>query len=113
MIVPSWRDPGVRPPEPALRTLREAHVDGALVVSLCLGAFELAAAGLLDGRRAATQWFHAPALAASYPAITVDPTVLYEDDGDVVTSAGTAAGRNACLRVARRSTSRRSPRGHT
>jgi transcriptional regulator GlxA family with amidase domain len=102
VIVPSWRDSGECPPDPPLRALREAHQDGALIVGLCVGAFVLAAAGLLDGRRAATHWYHAPALAASYPRITVDPSVLYTDDGDVITSAGTAAGLDACLHVVRR-----------
>lgn len=102
VVAPSWRNSAERPPEPALRALRAAHEDGALVVGQCMGAFVLAAAGLLDGRRAATHWFHAPVLAASYPRITVDPGVLYEDDGDVITSAGTAAGIDACLHVVRR-----------
>jgi transcriptional regulator GlxA family with amidase domain len=102
VIVPAWRDPRERPPEPALRALRAAHEDGALIVGLCMGAFVLAAAGLLTGRRAATHWFFAPALADQYPDVTVDPTVLYEDDGDVITSAGTAAGIDACLHVVRR-----------
>src|SRR6201991_1494595 len=102
VIVPSWRNSGELPPEPMLRALQEAHDDGALIVGLCMGAFVLAAAGLLDGRRAATHWYHAPVLAAMCPQVTVDPTVLYEDDGDVVTSAGTAAGLDACLHVVRR-----------
>jgi transcriptional regulator GlxA family with amidase domain len=102
VIAPAWRDVRERPPEPALQALRAAHEDGALIVGLCMGAFVLAAAGLLEGRRAATHWFHAPALAAQYPGVTVDPTVLYEDDGDVITSAGTAAGIDACLHVVRK-----------
>lgn len=102
VVVPSWRDPRERPPEPVLDALREAHADGALIVGLCLGAFVLAAAGLLDGRRASTHWAFAPTLAAAYPRVQVDPTVLYVDDGDVVTSAGTTAGIDACLHVVRR-----------
>ncbi|HEX4225785.1 MAG TPA: helix-turn-helix domain-containing protein [Pseudonocardiaceae bacterium] len=102
VIVPSWRDAQERPPEPPLDALRAAHEDGALIVGLCMGAFVLAAAGLLSGRRAVTHWFHAPVLAANYPDIRVDPTVLYVDDGDVITSAGTAAGLDACLHVVRR-----------
>jgi transcriptional regulator GlxA family with amidase domain len=71
-------------------------------VGLCLGAFVLAAAGLLDGRRSATHWFHAATLAAQYPNVRVDASALFVDEGDVVTSAGTAAGLDACLHVVRR-----------
>lgn len=102
VVVPTWRDPLEDPPEPVLAAIRAAHSGGALVVGLCLGAFVLAAAGLLEGRRAATHWFFAPTLAARYPGITVDPDVLFVDDGDLVTSAGTAAGLDACLHVVRR-----------
>ena len=102
IVAPSWRDPLEPPPEPVLDAIRAAHADGALIVGLCLGAFVLAATGLLDGRRAATHWFFAPTLAARYPEVSVDPSVLYIDDGDVVTSAGTAAGIDACLHVVRR-----------
>jgi transcriptional regulator GlxA family with amidase domain len=102
VVAPSWRNTAERPPEPALRALRAAHEDGALVIGQCMGAFVLAAAGLLDGRRAATHWFHAPVLAASYPRVIVDADVLDEDDGDVITSGGSAAGIDACLHVVRR-----------
>jgi transcriptional regulator GlxA family with amidase domain len=68
---------------------------------VCSGAFVLAAAGLLDGRRATTHWMHAEALAARYPQVEVDPDVLYVDNGDVMTSAGTAAGIDLCLHVVR------------
>lgn len=102
VVVPTWRDPQEAPPEPPLEALRAAHADGALIVGLCMGAFVLAAGGLLDGRRAATHWFHAPALAARYPGVTVDSSVLFVDDGDVITSAGTSAGIDACLHVVRR-----------
>src|SRR5262249_32259989 len=68
---------------------------------LCTGAFVLAAAGLLDGRPATTHWFHAPKLARRYPAVNLDPGVLYVDDGDVLTSAGTTAGLDLCLHVVR------------
>ncbi|MHB1801394.1 MAG: GlxA family transcriptional regulator [Actinomycetes bacterium] len=101
IVVPSWRDPAERPPQPVLDALADAHARGTTVVGLCLGAFVLAAAGLLDGRRAATHWFHAPALAQQYPLVRVDPTVLFVDHGDVLTSAGTAAGIDACLHLVR------------
>jgi transcriptional regulator GlxA family with amidase domain len=102
VVVPAWRDPGTPPPEPAVDAVRVAHRDGATIVGLCRGAFVLAAAGLLDGRRVATHWRDAPVLAAAYPQVTVDAAVLFVDDGDVLTSAGTAAGIDACLHLVRR-----------
>jgi transcriptional regulator GlxA family with amidase domain len=102
VIIPSWRDPLETPPEPALQAIRAAHGDGALIVSLCMGAFVLAATGLLNGHRTATHWFHAATLAARYPLVTVDPEALYIDDGEIITSAGTAAGLDACLHLVRR-----------
>jgi transcriptional regulator GlxA family with amidase domain len=88
------------PPEP-LAALREAKGRGARVASICTGAFVLAAAGLLDGRRAATHWRYAPLLAREFPAVEVDADVLYVDDGDVLTSAGVAAGIDLCLHIVR------------
>jgi transcriptional regulator GlxA family with amidase domain len=88
-------------PLEALDAVREAHRKGARVMSLCTGAFLLAEAGLLNGRRATTHWRHAAELAARYPEIEVDPRVLYVDEGDVLTSAGTAAGIDLCLHVVR------------
>jgi transcriptional regulator GlxA family with amidase domain len=89
------------PPEP-LEALREASMRGARVASICTGAFVLAAAGLLDGRRAATHWGYAALLAREFPAVEVDPDVLYVDDGDVLTSAGVAAGIDLCLHIVRK-----------
>lgn len=102
IVVPSWRDPAEVPPRRVLDALRHAHQDGATVVGLCLGTFVLAAAGLLDGRRAATHWKFADALAHAYPRISVDASVLFVDEGDILTSAGTAAGIDACLHLVRR-----------
>jgi AraC family transcriptional activator FtrA len=82
--------------------LRRAHDRGARVVSICSGAFALAAAGLLDGRRAATHRRYAAELQRRHPAVTVDAGVLYVDDGDVLTSAGSAAGIDLCLHLVRR-----------
>lgn len=101
LVVPSWRDPAEIPPRGVLEALAGAHERGATVVGLCLGAFVLAAAGLLDGRRAATHWMYAPMLAQMYPQVQVDPAVLFVDHGDVLTSAGTAAGIDACLHLVR------------
>ncbi|HEY2551543.1 MAG TPA: helix-turn-helix domain-containing protein [Streptosporangiaceae bacterium] len=89
-------------PEPLLAALRRAADRGAQVLSVCTGAFVLGAAGLLDGRRCTTHWRHAESLARLYPAAKVDPSVLYMDDGPVITSAGTAAGIDACLYLVRR-----------
>jgi transcriptional regulator GlxA family with amidase domain len=85
-----------------LALLRRATSRGARIVSICTGAFVLAAAGLLDGRRATTHWRHAPELARRYPEVMVDPAVLFVDDGQLVTSAGLAAGLDMCLHLVRR-----------
>ena len=101
VVVPSWRDDG-RPAPPALiRALHAAHRRGATVVGLCLGAFVLAEAGLLDGRPATTHWNLAAVFAKQYPKVMLQPEVLYVDDGDVLTSAGTAAGIDCCLHLLR------------
>lgn len=86
---------------PVLAALRRAYRRGTRMVSICTGAFALAQAGILDGRRATTHWRHASELAASFPAVTVDPDVLYVDQGQVLTSAGVAAGIDLCLHLIR------------
>jgi transcriptional regulator GlxA family with amidase domain len=101
VIVPAWADPVADPPAELLDALRAAYHRGARIASICSGAFVLAAAGLLDGRRATTHWRHAAALAARYPRVRVEPDVLYTDDGNVLTSAGTAAGIDLCLHLVR------------
>ena len=91
---------GNRPaPEPVLDALRRAHARGARVMSLCTGAFVLGEAGLLDGRRCTTHWRHSAELAAAFPEAHVVPEVLYVDEDRVLTSAGTAAGIDACLHL--------------
>jgi AraC family transcriptional activator FtrA len=90
------------PPGDLLEALRDAHARGARLVSICSGAFVLAATGLLDGRRAATHWRYADLLARRFPEVDVDARVLYVDEGDVLTSAGTAAGIDLCLHLVRR-----------
>jgi len=102
VIVPAWRSPTDRPPEPALATLRRAAKEGARVLGLDSGVFVLAAAGLLDGRPCTTHWLYAPTLARRYPRVQVLPRELCVDDGEVVTGAGAAAGIDACLHVVRR-----------
>lgn len=101
VMVPAWRDIDEAPAEALLETLRRCYGKGARMVSLCSGAFVLAAAGLLDGRRATTHWMYAAALAERFPSVRVDPAVLYVDEGQVLTSAGTAAGIDLCLHMVR------------
>lgn len=101
VIVPSCRDADEPPPPALVEAIRAAHQAGARVASLCTGAFVLAEAGLLDGRRATTHWAHTALLHDRYPAVRVDPDVLYIDEGDVLTSAGKAAGMDLCLHLVR------------
>jgi len=101
IIVPGWRDPSETPPRRLLDALRRAHRRGARVVSICSGVFVLAAAGLLDGKRATTHWRYTDALRARYPSIRVEPDVLYVREGRVFTSAGSAAGIDLCLELVR------------
>jgi AraC family transcriptional activator FtrA len=84
-----------------LDALRRAHARGCRMISLCGGAFILAKAGLLDGRRAATHWADCDELARQYPELSVDPGVLFVDDGDILTGAGSAAGIDLCLHIVR------------
>jgi AraC family transcriptional regulator, transcriptional activator FtrA len=101
VIVPSCRDVSEAPPPALVDAVRTAHAAGARVASLCTGAFVLAEAGLLDGRRATTHWAHADLLRERYPAVSVDADVLYIDEGDVLTSAGKSAGMDLCLHLVR------------
>jgi transcriptional regulator GlxA family with amidase domain len=105
VVVPGHTSlPAVAPPETtkALDMLRRSASRGARIVSICTGAFMLAAAGLLDGRRATTHWQAAAELARRYPLVDVDASVLFVDEGKVITSAGMAAGLDACLHVVQR-----------
>jgi transcriptional regulator GlxA family with amidase domain len=103
IVVPAAPKPlgtALAPPE-ALEALRRAHARGARLASLCSGAFVLAEAGVLDGRRATTHWMFADAFRSHFPAVELDPTVLYVGDGGVYTSAGTAAAIDLCLHLVR------------
>jgi len=102
VVVPGIGDRAWPLPAAALDALRAAAGRGARVASICTGAFVLAAAGLLDGRRATTHWRYAARLAREFPRVTVDPDVLYVDEGDVLTSAGVGAGVDLCLHIVRR-----------
>ncbi|MEW9553257.1 helix-turn-helix domain-containing protein [Nonomuraea sp. NPDC050783] len=102
VIVPGWLPARVPPSRAVVRALRRAHARGARVVSICSGAFALAHAGLLDGRRATTHWALAGELAARFPHLHLDPDVLYVDHGDVATSAGAGAGFDLCMHLIRK-----------
>ena len=102
IVVPGWKGVDVDVPEPILGALRRAHARGARLVSICSGAFVLAATGLLDGKRATTHWRYAEALRRRFPRVRVDPDVLYVDEERVLTSAGSAAGLDLCLHLVRR-----------
>ncbi len=102
IILPGHADPTARVPDEVLGALRQAAAGGTRIASICAGAFILAATGLLDGRRITTHWAAAALLAARYPHVTVDPDVLYVDNGQFLTSAGAAAGLDLCLHMIRR-----------
>jgi transcriptional regulator GlxA family with amidase domain len=89
-------------PEEALEALRQASARGSILLTVCSGAFVLGAAGLLDGRRCTTHWRYVDGFSARFPEAKLDPDVLFVDDGDIITSAGTAAGIDACLHLVRR-----------
>jgi AraC family transcriptional activator FtrA len=102
IVIPGWEGIDVPVPQATLDALRAAHARGARLLSICSGAFVLAATGLLDGRRATTHWRYAEALQHRYPKISVDANVLYVDEGSLLTSAGSAAGLDLCLHLVRR-----------
>jgi len=102
IVVPGWRGAGVPPSDALLDSLRRAHAQGARLVSICSGVFVLAATGLLAGKRATTHWRYVAQLAAAYPDIRVEPDVLYIDEGQILTSAGSAAGLDLGLHLIRR-----------
>jgi transcriptional regulator GlxA family with amidase domain len=102
VIVPGTATPFAPLPAPVLDALRTAGAAGARIASICVGTFALAQAGLLDGLRATTHWLVAPELARLHPRVDVDPDVLYVDNGQILTSAGAAAGLDLCLHMIRR-----------
>ena len=102
IVIPGWRNADEPPPAALVAEIQRAHRRGARLVSICSGVFVLAAAGLLDGRRATTHWRYAARLAARFPRIAIAPDVLYVDEGRVLTSAGSAAGLDLCLHIIRK-----------
>lgn len=101
VVVPGWRDADEHPPEPLLEAVRQAWQQGVQFCTICSGVFVLAAAGVLDGLRVTTHWRYAERLASRYPALHVDADALYVDEGQVVTSAGSAAGLDMMLYLVR------------
>ncbi|RMI32850.1 GlxA family transcriptional regulator [Nocardia stercoris] len=102
VIVPSTPDVRRDPPGELVDAVRAAYAAGARIASLCSGAFILAAAGLLDDRPITTHWKYVPILAERYPRLRIDPSVLYIDDGRILTSAGTMAGMDLCIHLIRK-----------
>ncbi len=101
VVTPIPRSAWARVDERVLDVIRDAAARGAWLLSVCSGSFAIAAAGVLNGRRATTHWKYADTMARMYPEIDVDPDVLYVQDGRIITSAGTAAGLDACLHLLR------------
>lgn len=102
IVVPGYAPAGRQIPAQVREALRGAASRGTRIASICYGAFALAEAGLLDGLRATTHWDAAVELAQRHPRITVEPNVLFVDEGSVLTSAGAAAGLDLCLHIVRR-----------
>lgn len=101
IVIPGWAPTGAQVATEVLQSLITAHARGARLLSICTGAFVLAQAGLLDGRRATTHWRYVDKLADQYPRVVVEDDVLFVDHGDVATSAGTASGLDLLLHVVR------------
>jgi AraC family transcriptional activator FtrA len=102
IVIPGWRDADEAPPEALLAQIRAAHARGARLCTICSGVFILAAAGLLDGRRATTHWRYVERLGRRYPRVHVLADDLYVDEGQIITSAGSAAGLDMLLHLVRR-----------
>ncbi|TAD89067.1 MAG: transcriptional regulator FtrA [Alphaproteobacteria bacterium] len=102
VIIPGWRGIDAAVPEDLVAAVQAAHRRGARVMSLCSGIVVLGAAGVLDGRRATTHWRYTEAVRTRFPAIQLQPDVLYVDEGRVLTAAGSAAGLDLLLHVVRR-----------
>jgi AraC family transcriptional regulator, transcriptional activator FtrA len=102
IVLPGWTSADIEPPQALVAALRTAHRNGARIMSICSGAFLLAATGLLDGLQATTHWRYADSLAERFPNIEVLPNVLYVDNGKLLTSAGSAAGIDLGLHLIRR-----------
>lgn len=101
VVVPYWQHVQQRPPQTLLDSLVQARDNGAEIVGLCLGSFVLGYAGILDGKRAATHWEFEHQFQTLFPDVKLDINALYVDDGNIITSAGTAAALDCCLYIIR------------
>jgi transcriptional regulator GlxA family with amidase domain len=101
VVIPAIRNPQIRPSDEVIGAVQHAARRGARMVGICTGAFVLGHAGLLEGRPATTHWMNSELLARTFPSVAVQPDVLYVDDGQVLTSAGTASGIDLCLHIVR------------
>ena len=102
IVIPGWRDADEKPPASLAKKIQSAYARGARICSICSGVFVLAEAGILDRKRATTHWRYVDRLASRYPAISVEPQALYVDEGQILTSAGSAAGLDMFLHLVRR-----------
>ncbi len=102
IVVPGCQDPLAPAPDDLIAALKAAYANGIRIASICTGAFVLAAAGILDGKRATTHWLGASQFRAAHPAVDLDPDVLYVDEGQILTSAGASAGLDLCLHMVAR-----------
>lgn len=102
IVIPGWRDANEEPPAVLTNAIRNACDRGVRLVSICSGVFVLAAAGVLDGRAATTHWRYVERLQDRFPTVRVDADALYIDEGQILTSAGSAAGLDLCLHIVRR-----------
>jgi AraC family transcriptional activator FtrA len=102
IIIPGWRNADEPPPQRLVRTLVTAHQRGARLVSICTGIYVLAATGLLNGKRATAHWKDIETVSRAFPEVQFEPDVLYVDEGDILTSAGSAAGIDLCLHIIRK-----------
>lgn len=102
IVIPGWNSSGAPPSSAVAEAIRSSHANGARIVTICSGVFLLASLGLADGKLVTTHWKYADRLKALYPALIVDPDVLYVDNGDILTSAGSAAGIDLLLHIVRK-----------
>jgi len=101
IVIPGWRGKDEPVPEMICKQLRKAHHRGARLMSICSGSYVLAAAGLLEQRRVTTHWRYAKDMKSKFPDIVLQEDRLYVDEGDIITSAGSSAGIDACLHIVR------------